>query len=251
MEMFRRTAGLDAGPHTALGDAELWAAHGRAARAMGEVERLAERIVATSARQRAHVDVGSERVRDLVARADAVAAGLARVREALERLDVVALNAALEGARSNEPLARGLVLVADEVRGHVARGLDATREARGALEQAEAGSAEAADRLERADRDGAEIGGDAAQLKNVAQEALAGFSELEGRLRKATGLDPETARLVAVAGEHARGLAASLSALEGSRALDAVRALSPLLSPLSKLLAALPSAEPPPSQDDD
>jgi len=244
--MLRRTAGLGGAERADLEDAELWTAHGHASRAMGEVERHAERVAATAARQRAQVDAAVESARGLVGRADAAGAGVRRVREILERLDVVALNAGLEGARSNEPAGRGLMLVSEELRAQVGRGVDAVKEVEGVLGQAAGGLAEIGERLDRTQRDGAELGEEAARLKSAAQESRTGLAEIESRLRKATGLDPETARLITIAGDHARGLASSLSALEGAQGGEAFRALGPLLAPLAKLLASLPEAEPPP-----
>ncbi len=243
IDMLRRTAGLGGGREE-LTDAELWTAHGRAAHAMVDVERHAERIVASGARQRAQLDAAIESARGLAGRTEAAAVGVRRVREVLERIDVVALNAGLEGARANEPIGRGLLLVSEELRAQVGRGLDTARELEAALQQASGSAGELGERLDRTQRDGADTGSDAAQLKAAAQEAQAGFTDFETRLKKATGLDPETARLVAVAGDQARGLASSLSALEATQGPDAFRALGPLLAPLAKLLAALPEGEP-------
>ncbi len=242
--MLRRTAGLGAGSRVELEDAELWTAHGRAARAMADIERHAERLVAGGARQRAQLDAAAESARSLAGRADAAAAAARRLREVLERIDVVALNAGLEGARAHEPVGRGLLLVSEEVRAQVGRGLDNARELESVVGQAIAAVGELGERLDRTQRDGIEASADGAQLKAAAQEAQAGFNDFESRLKKATGLDPETARLVAIAGDQARGLATSLSALEAAQGSDAFRALGPLLSPLAKLLAALPEAEP-------
>jgi hypothetical protein len=159
---------------------------------------------------------------------------------------VVALNAGLEGARSNEPAGRGLLLLSEELRAQVGRGVDAVKEVEVALGQAASGLGEMGERLDRTQRDGAELGEEAARIKSAAQEGRVGLAEVESRLRKATGLDPETARLITIAGDHARGLASSLSALEGAQGSEAFRALGPLLAPLAKLLASLPEPEPPP-----
>ncbi len=247
MDMLRRTTGLGPGTRAELEDAELWTAHGRAARALGDVERHAERVVAASTRQRAEVGAAVERARDVAGRVDAATGIARRLTEVLERIDVVALNAGLEGARSAEPAARALMLVSEELRAHVGRGLESGRELDRALAGASSGATDTRDRLEGTQKDAVELSAESGQLKAAAQEAAAGFADLESRLRRATGLDPETARLVAVAGDQARGLAAALSSLDGAQGAEALRALGPLLAPLAKLLASLPEQEPSPT----
>lgn len=243
IDMIRRTAGLGGAEREGLEDAELWTAHQVSARAMADVERHAERVAATAARQRAQVDAAVESARSLTARGEATSAGVRRLREVLERIDVVALNAGLEGARSSEAGGRALMLVSEELRGLVGRGIDSVREVEGTLGQAATGVTEVGERLDQTQREGASLGEVAALLKTAAQEAQSGLGDLESRLRKSTGLDPETARLIATAGDHARGLASSLSALEGAQGTEAFRALGPLLSPLAKLLSGLPEPE--------
>ncbi len=241
--MIRRTAGLGGAERDGIEDAEIWTAHESASRAMGEIERAAERVTAAAARQRAQLDAAVEGARAIAGRGEASSAGLRRVREVLERIDVVALNAGLEGARSSDASGRGLLLVSEELRALVGRGADSIGEVEGSMGQAAGALTELGERLEQTQKDGAALGEVAASLKTAAQAGQAGLGDLESRLRKATGLDPETARLIAIAGDHARGLASSLSALDGVQGTEAFRALAPLLSPLAKLLAALPEPE--------
>ena len=210
---------------------------------MEEVERAAERVAASAARQRAQLDAAVEGTRSIAGRGEASNAGLRRVREVLERIDVVALNAGLEGARSGDGAGRALILVSEELRALVGRGADSVAEVETAVGQAAGSVVELGERLEQTQRDGVSLGEAATSLKTAAQSGQSGLLDLESRLRKATGLDPETARLIALAGDQARGLASSLSALEGAQGGEAFRALAPLLSPLAKLLAALPEPE--------
>jgi methyl-accepting chemotaxis protein len=249
--MLRRTAGVDTREaRPALDDAELWAARDRAARAATDAERLAERVAASATRQRTHVEAATERASLLRSRGEALGTSLRRVTDVLDRLGVVALNAGLEGARSNEPAARGLLLMSEEIRGHVGRGTEATRELMEAVEEVSHHAAELGQRLDRTQRDVAEIGTDAAQLKSSAQEANAALADLEIRLRKATGFDPETAKLLRAAEEHARALVTALSALDGIEAAEPTRALAPILRPLAKLLAGMPSSDETPSSSE-
>jgi hypothetical protein len=73
----------------------------------------------------------------------------------------------------------------------------------------------------------------------AATEAERSIVELGARLQEATGSDPETAKLVAQANEHARALVSSLSALGALGGKDpklVLAALRPVLGPLSRLL---------------
>ena len=70
------------------------------------------------------------------------------------------------------------------------------------------------------------------------------MSDLGERLRRATGSDPETARAVAQATEHARALVTALGTLSGRvpRAL-LTNALRPVLEPLVRSLFEEDAAE--------
>lgn len=240
LELLRRTAGISE-PSGSLDDAELWEARERAAKATQDAERLGERVVATSARQRTNIDAAMERASGVLSRRDALVERVRLVEEVVERLGVVGLNAGLEGARTNEPLGRGLTLVSDEIRAHVARGLDALGDLSAQLRDALEAIGDLTQRIERAQRDAQELTSDATQLKTSVQASSAGLADLEARLRKMTGLDPETAKLIALAGDHAKGLLATLSALEASGARQAAAALAPVLAPVLKVLSGMVS----------
>lgn len=246
LEVLRRTAGVDAPAEArpALEDAAIWDAHARAARTAQDTDKLAERVVAATARQRGNVDAAAERATAIVGRGEAVAADLRAVLTSLDRIGVVGLNAGLEGARSGEGQGRALTLVSDEVRTHVARGADAARELGNHLDELLGGVTELAQRVERAQRDGNELTQDATSLKSTAQGGVDAVADLEVLLRRATGLDPESAKLIALASEHARGLLAALSSLEGTGAAEATRALGPVLSPVAKLLGGFVTTDP-------
>ncbi len=243
LEVLRRTAGVGAqDPRPALDDAAIWEARERAALAATEAEKLGERVAATATRQRASIDAAAERAQALVARRGALASDLSVVRDSIDRLAVVGLNAGLEGARTPEPHGKALTLVADEVRGHAARGAEAMRQLDEHVEELMASAAELTQRAERAQRDAQELSQDAFQLKASAQSALGALADLEARLRRATGLDPESAKLLTLASEHAKGLLAALSGLDAANARDAAQALSPVLTPVLKVLGGfLPS----------
>lgn len=227
----------------ALDDAQLWEARERAAKSSQEAERLGERVVATAARQRLNIEAALERVTNVVSRRDALVNRLNHIVDSLERIGVVGLNAGLEGARTTEPLGRGLTLVSEEIRGHATRGTDATRELGVQLDEVLDVVGDLSQRIERVQRDAQELTVDATSLRSAVQTSLAGLGDLEARLRKATGLDPESAKYIALVGEHAKGLLGALSGLEGVGAKQAAVALVPLLTPVMKVLSSIVTEE--------
>jgi hypothetical protein len=232
-----------------LDDAALWDARDKAAKASSDSERLAEKVAASATRQRSQLETALERSNGVGARADAAGSSARLAVEAFERLGVVALNAGLEGARLGEAQGKSLALLADEIKGNVTSGLEAARKLTGLTVGLGQDAVELAQRLDRLNKESQDLGGDAALLKAAAQDTSLALSELETRLRKATGLDPEVARNLAEAGDHAKGLILALTALEardiGDDRSAVAEALGPVLSPLKKLLAVLSEAEPP------
>jgi hypothetical protein len=253
MEMLRRTASVTGdeearAPSAALDDAALWAAHERASASLKESGARAERVAATVTRQRAHIEGAAERASLVAARSEGLAPCAARVTEAFERLGVVALNAGLEGARTGEAQGRALLLLSDEIRANVVRGADAAAELARAVDDIAAESAEVRRQIERSRFEVSEVGQEAAQLQAAAASASNSLDALGVRLRKATGVDPELARIVALAAEHARGLMTALSALSSAAQAGAVLAtLRPVIAPLVRLLGQIE----PPTPDGD
>lgn len=246
IEVLRRTAGVggDDGAERpssgALDDAGLWSAHEQAARALGEASARAERVAASAARQRPMIEGAAERAALVAARSEGLTAGAARVIESFERLGVVALNAGLEGARLAEPHGRALLLLSEEIRANVARGADAAEQLSRAVDEISGEAGEARRQIERSRSEAAEVGQEAAHLHAATQQAQRSLDDLGARLRKATGIDPEMARLVAQAGDHARGLMTALSALATSTpGGPALSALKPVMAPLARLLGEI------------
>jgi methyl-accepting chemotaxis protein len=249
IEVLRRTAGVadeDArGPGAALDDAALWAAHEQASASLKESGERAERVAATLARQRALIEGTAERASVVAARSEGLGPSAARVNEAFERLGVVALNAGLEGARAPEPQGRALLLLSEEIRANVVRGADAAAELARAVDEIATDSAEVRRQMERSRGEVGDVGQEAAQLQAAAQRAQRSLDDLGVRLRRATGIDPEMARLVANAAEHARGLMTALSALStATHAGPVLGALRPVIGPLGRLLGEIEARTP-------
>jgi methyl-accepting chemotaxis protein len=251
MDVLRRTAGAasSAVPGGGLEDAELWASRDDAVRAAEEGFRAAERLEATSARERARAEAASERATLLAARAEGIVVVARRVEDAFERLRMVALNAGLEGARAAEGQGRALLLVSDEVRANVERGAEAARELVRAVDEVTVEASALRDRAQDVRGDAGEIAADAATAKASAQDATRALDRLERQLRKATGFDPDVARAVSQAAEHARGLVTALSTIQtshvGSMALGALR---PVLRPVARALGDM-AVGPEPDRD--
>jgi hypothetical protein len=89
-----------------------------------------------------------------------------------------------------------------------------------------------------------EVGLEAAHLQAAAQQASKSIADLGARLRRATGVDPEVARAVAVAAEHARGLMTALSTLTmAAKEAPVMSALKPVIGPLVRLLREIEGGE--------
>jgi methyl-accepting chemotaxis protein len=244
IDVLRRTAGVgadgDGMSQSALDDAALWAAHEQAARSLGESGARAEKVASSVARQRALIEAAAERANLVAARSEGLGASTARVAEAFERLGMVALNAGLEGARIPEPQGRALLLLSEEIRANVTRGADAAQQLAHVADEIAAESGEVRKQLERSRTEVSEVGQEAAQLRAASVQATGALDDLARRLRRATGIDPEVARAVALATDHARGLMNALSTLStAAQAAPVLAALRPVIRPLARLLGEL------------
>jgi uncharacterized membrane protein len=223
----------------ALDDAALFDAHERATKALVDSERLSERLAATTARHRPVLEGTREKAAELASHTKGIRSELAALSALLEKLAVVALNAGLEGARSSDALGRSLTMLSEELRGPVGRGAELVR----ALDEKVAVTAAVTEdltaRLDGATRDAQEIVQESTQLRAIVHGGAGALADLEHGLRRATGLDPEVAKLVGQAGDHAKGLVAALTGLDGRGAAEATRALAPSLAPVLRLLAGM------------
>ncbi len=215
----------------------LWTAHARALSGLHEAAEAAQRISSSLAKQRASVDGAQDRSRAMTARASEIAQNAQKLADLFERLGLVALNAGLEGARMGEGIGRSLTLVSDEVRDYAARGSEGARELVTALGECVAELGHVATHIDRAREASSEATQDAARAAGVAVDGERALVEMGERMKKATGSDPETARTIASATEHARALVLALSQISGKvpRGL-VVGALRPVLEPLVRLL---------------
>jgi methyl-accepting chemotaxis protein len=220
-----------------MDDGAAWSAHAAALKSAKDAAEAAHAIAAHVAKQRAAADILNDRVRTASTRAQELAAGFGRVTDAFERLGLVALNAGLEGARLGESQGRALLLVSDEVRAHVARGSESARELTGTLNDVAADVNKLQAFVDQVRQGAQDTAQEASRVATSANDAERSVVDLGRRLQETTGSDPETAQLVAAAGEHAKALVGALGAL-GEKAPPKLimGALRPILGPLARLL---------------
>ncbi len=197
---------------------------------------------AGAAEQRSNLEKVQESGQKLGTRSRDLRNTLHLLREAVDRAKLTALNAGLEGARLGDPLGRALVVMGDEVRGLLARAIDA-------LEEHAALLAEVDRDRDRCLAELAELGEGARKVSTAlgrAEEQSLLTSALLGELRtdvtEIFGDDLATARALAESAAQVKALASSLSELarRSPASAGAVRAL------LSPLLALGPEGEEPP-----
>ena len=143
-----------------------------------------------------------------------------------------------------DPLGRAMLLLAEEIRANVTRGSEAARQLTDGVDELTDEAAEVRHRLDRSRAEVSDVSNDAAQLRASAGQAARALDELSQRLRRATGIDPEVARAVAAATEHARGLMTALSSLStAGPSAPVLGALRPVIAPLARLLGEIDGGE--------
>jgi methyl-accepting chemotaxis protein len=221
----------------AVEESALWGAHQRASAAVRETGDAAQRLASHLAKQRSVVDALADRARGVSVRSADLSGAFTRLKETFARLELVALNAGLEGVRLGEGAGQALNLVSDEIRAQAARGSEACRELGTALGEIGDELSQVHATLDRTREASAEVAQEAARVGGVSSDAERALSEMGDRLKKTIGSDPEIARAIADATEHARALVAAFGALSGKAPQAIVlAALRPVLEPLLRLL---------------
>ncbi|HEY4103280.1 MAG TPA: methyl-accepting chemotaxis protein [Polyangiaceae bacterium] len=219
----------------------------RAARVLAALEAVSSASARAGKNQKAATELGARQLAELEAALDAqqklgtrgrdLRNSMQLVRESLERAKLTALNAGLEGARLGEPIGKALVMMGDEVRNLLARGVDALEEHATLLNEVDR-------ERERATAELGELAEGATQLAHelnrtedqaILTHALLG--ELRKDLGEVFGTDAEAARLLANSEAQVRTLADSLLELS-EHAPIGVDSLRELLEPLLALVEA-------------
>jgi methyl-accepting chemotaxis protein len=232
-------AGVDAGRLFA-DHAQTFDAHDRATHAAEAAMTTCQAAGATAAQQRTALDTAADQSRLLLARGRELRGTGQQLRESLERLKLVALNAGLEAARLGEPTGRAIGLLAEEVRALSERALDSQQEQAALLGELDSEREKIAARVEEARERAVLMADELLRAQASQREAATALAEVGKGLRRATGTDPELARGVAKAAEHARGLLDALVELVSrGQARKVLETLRPTLQPLLRLLREL------------
>lgn len=235
--LFRRGRGAPESETNPGDEGALWTTHQRASQSVREAGEGAQRIAAHVAKQRSIVDGLAERTRTAAARTNDLAASFLRLQDAFSRLELVALNAGLEGARYGEGPGQALALVAEEVRSQATRGSQSCRELGSGLGEVGNELQAVHASVERVRDTSQETGQEATRLGGAAADAERALGEMTERLKSNTGTDPDTARAIAEASEHARALVSALGVVTAKRPRALLlAALVPILEPLFGLL---------------
>lgn len=213
-------------------------------RASENAERLAESALsasqaagASAAQQRGALDATADSVKLLFTRSREARASISAAREALEQIRLVALNAGLEGARLGDPAGKPLVLVAEDVRSNAARCLSALDQHGVALAQMDRDREKLGEQVDGAQARTADVARDILQVQAAQRDVSTALTEVASRVKHVTRTDPETARIVADAADHARALLTALTALAARPARASLLAsLGPTLGPLLELM---------------
>jgi len=222
-------------------EAAVLGANEAAQRAVEGTIEIAPRIGEAAARHKTLLDGASERASAMAAHAEGLTLAATRVGDVFEKLSVVALNAGLEGARTAEPQGKALLLISGEIKTQASRGAEIARDLVAVVEEIAAETVLLRRELANAIAAAEDTGKDTRALVASAGKAKQALAEVERHLRRATGLDPEVSRAVALAAEHARGLASALATLRAATQARPLllRALRPVLVPLARMLGEL------------
>jgi len=240
LRALRKTARAVPGPAAARSAVEenaFWISYERAVSRSREAASAAQRIANVVARQRVSVDAVADRARAISVRAHEVGALFGRVHEVFDRLGLVALNAGLEGARIGDAAGRAILLLSDEVRVQAQRGTDGIRELSLALSEMTRELAEVADGLASPREAAVEATQLAALAAGSSADAERALVDIDARIRKTTGSDPETAKAIAEASEQAQALVRSIGTLATSVPHDVLlTVVRPILEPLLRAM---------------
>ena len=217
--------------------AALLEAQEKASGAAQQSLRLSETVGSSLAEQRSAIDAAADHGRLLLSRSRDAKTTAQQVQNALERARLIALNAGLEGTRTEGSGGKALLIVSEELRGVLERGASSVEDHLTALTQMEREREKLRDQLERAREHGNVLADELLRSQNLQRVTHEQLQELGQTLNRVTGTDPELGRLMVSAETHARGLLEALTSLSSKPGrLKWLRALTPSLAPLLRLL---------------
>ncbi|MEZ4369538.1 MAG: methyl-accepting chemotaxis protein [Polyangiaceae bacterium] len=225
---------------SAIDDAQLFEQHDALVQSSSRTLSLLGGVGAKATQQRSALDGVRQHLHRTHERLRELKASAAPIRDALERIKLIAFNAGLEGARLGEPAGTPLLLVAEEVRALVERGLEATESYGAQIGQLNSEREDALSDLEQAQAHAQDIANELLSAQAAGRKMNDDVQELGRSVQKVTGTDPELAKHIAEAARHAEGLLSSLTQLTSkSSAAGALEPLLPAISELKNVLRGL------------
>ncbi|MBI3201751.1 MAG: hypothetical protein IT377_19875 [Polyangiaceae bacterium] len=224
-------------PSRGVEDALLFRASEKAEHSAETALSASQAAGASAAQQRSLLDAAVDGVKLLFSRSREARTSLAAAREALEQIRLTALNAGLEGARLGDPAGKPLVLVAEDIRAHAARAMSALEQHTSAFDQMDKDRDKLREQVESAQARTADVARDILQLQAVQRDVSTALADVSARVKHVTRTDPESARMVAEAADHARALVEALTALAARPQNKSLfGSLGPTLGPLIELM---------------
>lgn len=225
------------GSESKLQSARILGALEAARSAANRVTQAQRDAIASVRTQRSELDAAQESGQRLSTRGRDIRNSLNLLRESVERAKLTALNAGLEGARLGDPVGKALVVMGDEVRQLLARGLDALEEHASLLTELDRERERHLTELAVLGEGVLRTSKTLTRAEEQGQLGAALLNELQQDLTQAFGTDTESARVLAEASTHVSSAASSLQELARRGPLGA-RELRELLGPLLALLPA-------------
>jgi methyl-accepting chemotaxis protein len=216
----------------------LWLSHERAVTQIRQTGEAVQHISSSIARQRMALDSALDRSRAVYGRADELMEETRGIAESLEKLLIVSMNASLEGARQPEGAGQPFLVIGEEIRAQARRGLDLVNELRTSASELANSVSEATAAVDQAKESSMAVLSEAGRASASSGSAERALEEIREILRRTTGTDPETMRLLGEAAEHAKSLVSSLGTLSGKVPKSLMASvLRPTIEPLLSLLA--------------
>lgn len=211
-----------------------------AARSAASAVARAQREASTASRaQHGELDSAIESGQRLSTRGRDIRNSLNLLRESVDRAKLTALNAGLEGARLGDPVGKALVVMSDEVRQLLARGLDALEEHASLHTELDRERERHLSELGALGTRVAETHRALVRAEEQSQLGSALLDELRQDLAEIFGTDPDAARLLSEASAQVKSAANALAELAQRTPLGAPE-LRQVLGPLLALLEPKP-----------
>jgi methyl-accepting chemotaxis protein len=238
-EWHRLMAANESSPENKAGldQLRMIAVHARAEKSMHEAVQTMEKLVGYANRHKASLEAHSERIRRCEAKFADLRSGIQRLQEIDTRLGVIALNAGLEGSRTENRVGQALVRVADEVRAQVNRSEIASNELLSTIEELAQESDQLSEQINSSRITGSHLVEEASNCLAQSHQSDQSLAELGLHLLQQTGFDANLAESIENAKKYSEALAGTLASLRTKN--PPRRWLLPVLEPIIRMLSEL------------